>query len=83
MSATLLPAQRRDRARAAGRNRPARLMIAAAHRVVLPAGAAKCSMSGVVRVCGPEAIDHAVTDAPLRATCRSAVEKHRVEVTLA
>jgi len=60
-----------------------RLMIAAAHRVALLADAAKFSMSGVVRVCGPEAIDHIVTDAPLPATCRSAAEQNGVEVTLA
>ena len=44
-----------------------RLMIAGADRVVLIADAAKFSMTGIVRVCGPESIDHVVTDAPLPA----------------
>ena len=60
-----------------------RLMIAAADRVVLLADAAKFSMSGVVRVCGPESIDHVVTDAPLPAACRSAVDAAGIEVTVA
>jgi DeoR/GlpR family transcriptional regulator of sugar metabolism len=60
-----------------------RLMIAAADRVVLLADAAKFSMSGVVRVCGPESIDHIVTDAPLPAACRSAVDAAGIEVTIA
>ena len=60
-----------------------RLMIAAADRVVLLADAAKFSMSGVVRVCGPESIDHIVTDAPLPAACRSAVDAAGIEVTVA
>src|SRR4051812_23013531 len=60
-----------------------RLMIAAADCVVLMADAAKFSMSGVVRVCGPEAIDHIVTNAPLPAATRSAVDAHRIEVTVA
>jgi DeoR/GlpR family transcriptional regulator of sugar metabolism len=60
-----------------------RLMIAAADRVVLLADAAKFSMSGVVRVCGPESIDHVVTDAPLPAACRSAVDAAGIEVTIA
>jgi DeoR/GlpR family transcriptional regulator of sugar metabolism len=60
-----------------------RLMIAAADCVVLIADAAKFSMSGVVRVCGPEAIDHVVTDAPLPAACRSAVDAAGIEVTIA
>jgi DeoR/GlpR family transcriptional regulator of sugar metabolism len=60
-----------------------RLMIAAADCVVLLADAAKFAMSGVVRVCGPEAIDHIVTDAPLPAACRSAVDAAGIEVTIA
>ena len=60
-----------------------RLMIAAADCVVLLADAAKFSMSGVVRVCGPEAIDHIVTDAPLPAACRSAANAAAIEVTVA
>jgi DeoR/GlpR family transcriptional regulator of sugar metabolism len=60
-----------------------RLMIAAADCVVLLADAAKFAMSGVVRVCGPEAIDHVVTDAPLPAACRSAVDAAGIEVTVA
>ena len=60
-----------------------RLMIAAADCVVLLADAAKFAMSGVVRVCGPEAIDHIVTDAPLPAACRSAVDATGIEVTIA
>jgi DeoR/GlpR family transcriptional regulator of sugar metabolism len=60
-----------------------RLMIAAADCVVLIADAAKFSMTGVVRVCGPESIDHVVTDAPLPAACRAAVDSARIEVTIA
>jgi DeoR/GlpR family transcriptional regulator of sugar metabolism len=60
-----------------------RLMIAAAECVVLLADAMKFSMSGVVRVCGPESIDHVVTDAPLPAACRSAVDAAGIEVTVA
>jgi DeoR/GlpR family transcriptional regulator of sugar metabolism len=60
-----------------------RLMIAGADCVVLIADAAKFSMSGVVRVCGPESIDHIVTDAPLPASCRSAVDSAGIEVTIA
>ena len=60
-----------------------RLMIAGSDFVVLIADAAKFSMSGVVRVCGPESIDHLVTDAPLPAACRSAVEAAGIVVTFA
>ena len=60
-----------------------RLMIAGAAEVVLIADAAKFSMTGVVRVCGPESIDHVVTDAPLPAACRSAVDAAGIEVTVA
>jgi DeoR/GlpR family transcriptional regulator of sugar metabolism len=60
-----------------------RLMIAGATEVVLIADAAKFSMTGIVRVCGPEAISQIVTDAPLPAACRSAVDAARIEVTIA
>ena len=60
-----------------------RLMIAGADGTVLIADAAKFSMTGVVRVCGPESIDHVVTDAPLPAACRSAVDAAGIEVTIA
>jgi DeoR/GlpR family transcriptional regulator of sugar metabolism len=60
-----------------------RLMIAGADLVVLIADVAKFAMTGVVRVCGPESIDHVVTDAPLPAACRSAVDAAGIEVTIA
>jgi DeoR/GlpR family transcriptional regulator of sugar metabolism len=60
-----------------------RLMIAGATEVVLIADIAKFSMTGMVRVCGPESIDHIVTDAPLPAACRSAVDAAGIEVTIA
>ena len=60
-----------------------RLMIAGAEEVVLLADAAKFAMTGMVRVCGPESIDHIVTDAPLPAACRSAVDAAGIEVTVA
>ncbi|HEY6888431.1 MAG TPA: DeoR/GlpR family DNA-binding transcription regulator [Solirubrobacter sp.] len=60
-----------------------RLMIAGASEVVLIADAAKFSMTGMVRVCGPESISHIVTDAPLPAACRSAVDAAGIEVTVA
>jgi DeoR/GlpR family transcriptional regulator of sugar metabolism len=60
-----------------------RLMIAGADCVVLIADAAKFAMTGIVRVCGPESIDHVVTDAPLPAACRSAVDAAGIEVTVA
>ena len=60
-----------------------RLMIAGAEEVVLLADTAKFSMTGMVRVCGPESIDHIVTDAPLPAACRSAVDAAGIEVTVA
>jgi DeoR/GlpR family transcriptional regulator of sugar metabolism len=60
-----------------------RLMIAAADRVVLLADNAKFSMSGMVRVCGPESLDHIVTDAPPPAWCQSVVEAAGIEVTVA
>jgi DeoR/GlpR family transcriptional regulator of sugar metabolism len=60
-----------------------RLMIAGAELVVLIADVAKFAMTGVVRVCGPESIDHVVTDAPLPAACRAAVDAAGIEVTIA
>ena len=60
-----------------------RLMIAGADQVVLIADVAKFSMTGMVRVCGPESIDHVVTDAPLPAAVRSAVDAAGIEVTVA
>jgi DeoR/GlpR family transcriptional regulator of sugar metabolism len=60
-----------------------RLMIAGASEVVLIADAAKFSMTGMVRVCGPESISHIVTDAPLPASARSAVDAAGIEVTVA
>ena len=60
-----------------------RLMIAGAQEVVLLADTAKFAMTGMVRVCGPESIDHIVTDAPLPAPARSAVDAAGIEVTVA
>src|SRR3954453_23232980 len=60
-----------------------RLMMAGADEVVLIADIAKFSMTGMVRVCGPESIDHIITDAPLPAACRSAVDAAGIEVTVA
>jgi DeoR/GlpR family transcriptional regulator of sugar metabolism len=60
-----------------------RLMIAGAAEVVLIADAAKFSMTGMVRVCGPESISYIVTDAPLPASARSAVDAAGIEVTVA
>ena len=60
-----------------------RLMIAGAEEVVLLADTAKFAMPGMVRVCGPESIDHIVTDAPLPAACRAAVDAAGIEVTVA
>jgi DeoR/GlpR family transcriptional regulator of sugar metabolism len=59
-----------------------RLMIAGAAEVVLIADAAKFSMTGMVRICGPESISHIVTDAPLPASARSAVDAAGIEVTV-
>jgi DeoR/GlpR family transcriptional regulator of sugar metabolism len=60
-----------------------RLMIGGATEVVLLADAAKFSMTGMVRICGPEAVSHIVTDAPLPAACRSVVDAAGIEVTVA
>lgn len=60
-----------------------RLMIGGADQVVLLADAAKFFMTGMVRVCGPESLDHVVTDAPLPAAVRSVVDANAIEVTVA
>lgn len=60
-----------------------RLMIAGADCVVLIADVAKFAMAGMVRVCGPESLDHVVTDAPLPASVRSVVDANGIEVTVA
>jgi DeoR/GlpR family transcriptional regulator of sugar metabolism len=60
-----------------------RAMIDAADYVVLLADAEKFSMSGVVRVCGPDAIDHIITDTAVPATRRAAIEEAGIEVTIA
>jgi len=60
-----------------------RLMIAGAQEVVLLADTAKFAMTGMVRVCGPESIDRIVTDAPLPAACRSAVDAAGIDVVIA
>jgi DeoR/GlpR family transcriptional regulator of sugar metabolism len=60
-----------------------RIMIANSERVVLLADAAKFSMTGVVRVCGPESLDRIVTDAPLPQASRAALAAASIEVTIA
>jgi DeoR/GlpR family transcriptional regulator of sugar metabolism len=60
-----------------------RAMIDAAQYVVLLADAEKFSMSGVVRVCGPDAIDHIITDTAVPATRRAAIDEAGIEVTIA
>ena len=49
----------------------------------LIADVAKFAMTGMVRVCGPESLDHVVTDAPLPASVRSVVDANGIEVTVA
>ena len=60
-----------------------RAMIAAADRVVLLADAAKFAMSGIVRVCAADALDHVVSDAGLSPAARAAIDEAGIEVTLA
>jgi DeoR/GlpR family transcriptional regulator of sugar metabolism len=60
-----------------------RIMIANGERVVLLADAAKFSMTGVVRVCGPESLDHIVTDAPVPYASRATLAASSIEVTVA
>ncbi len=51
-----------------------RAMVANSTSVVLLADAAKFAMSGVVRVCGPEALDRIVTDAPVPRAAKLGIE---------
>ena len=60
-----------------------RLMIANSESVVLLADAAKFAMSGVVRICGPESLDHIVTDAPIPHASRATLAAASIEVTIA
>ena len=60
-----------------------RAMIEAAERVVLLADAEKFAMGGSVRVCEAGAIDHIVTDGPLPADARAAVDEAGIGVTIA
>jgi DeoR/GlpR family transcriptional regulator of sugar metabolism len=60
-----------------------RLMIANSESVVLLADAAKFSMSGVVRICGPESLDHIVTDEPIPHASRATLAAASIEVTIA
>jgi DeoR/GlpR family transcriptional regulator of sugar metabolism len=60
-----------------------RLMIANSESVVLLADAAKFSMSGVVRICGPESLDHIVSDAPIPHASRATLAAASIEVTIA
>jgi DeoR/GlpR family transcriptional regulator of sugar metabolism len=57
-----------------------RAMIAAARRAVLLVDAAKFSMQGSVRVCGPEALDAVVTDATADEPGVAALGRAGVEV---
>jgi DeoR/GlpR family transcriptional regulator of sugar metabolism len=60
-----------------------RLMLANSDSVVLLADAEKFSRSGVVRICGPESLDHIVTDAPVPHTSRATLAAASIEVTVA
>jgi DeoR/GlpR family transcriptional regulator of sugar metabolism len=60
-----------------------RAMIEAADCVALLADAQKFAMGGVVRVCDASALDRIVTDAPIPAACRPAIDETEVEVTVA
>jgi DeoR/GlpR family transcriptional regulator of sugar metabolism len=60
-----------------------RLMIANSESVVLLADAEKFSRSGVVRICGPESLDHIVTDAPVPHASRATLAAASIEVTVA
>jgi DeoR/GlpR family transcriptional regulator of sugar metabolism len=60
-----------------------RAMIEAAATVALLADGAKFSMAGLVWVTDARSIDTIVTDAPLPAACRPAVEGSGVEVAIA
>jgi DeoR/GlpR family transcriptional regulator of sugar metabolism len=60
-----------------------RAMIEAAERVALLADTQKFAMAGLVRVCQATEIDNVVTDAPVPAACRPAIEEAGIEVTVA
>ena len=60
-----------------------RLMIANSDCVVLLADAEKFSRSGVVRICGPESLDHIVTDQPIPHASRATLAAASIEVTIA
>ena len=60
-----------------------RALIDAASHVVLLADSRKFAMSGVVRICGADAIDQIITDAALPASDRAAIEDAGIEVTIA
>ena len=57
-----------------------RAMIAASDRVVLLADSAKFPGSGVAAVCGPEALDTVVTDAPLAQQTAAAFKQAGVTI---
>jgi DeoR/GlpR family transcriptional regulator of sugar metabolism len=57
-----------------------RAMIAASDRVILLADSAKFPGTGVATVCGPEALNTVVTDAPVDA--RTAAALHDAGVTI-
>jgi DeoR/GlpR family transcriptional regulator of sugar metabolism len=60
-----------------------RALLAAAQRAVLVADAEKFAMGGMVRVCGPEALDTVVTDASAPAGARERLAEAGVEVVVA
>ncbi|MFQ6200392.1 DeoR/GlpR family DNA-binding transcription regulator, partial [Streptomyces sp. NPDC000405] len=60
-----------------------RAMIKAGGKVVLLADAAKFPGTGMAKVCGPEDLDVVVTDAPVDAVTRSALQEAGVEVLVA
>jgi len=60
-----------------------RAMIEAAECVALLADSDKFSMAGLVWVTDARSIDQIVTDAPVPAACRPAIEESGVEVTIA
>lgn len=60
-----------------------RAMIEAAECVVLLADGEKFSMAGLVWVTDAGSLDHIVTDGPVPAACRPAIEESGVEVTIA
>jgi DeoR/GlpR family transcriptional regulator of sugar metabolism len=60
-----------------------RAMIEAADNVTLLADAEKFAMGGVVRICDAGALDRIVTDGPIPAACRPAVDETGIEVTTA